>query len=285
MRIIELTQRSPQWLHWRNTGIGSSDIAAIVGLNPYKKSVDVFNEKMGRHISQDNKNMKRGRELENEALSWAINNLGVDMLPLCIEDEENPWMKASLDGYNELHHFLIEIKIPLEKNFISQIMKLPEMYEAQVQWQMLVSGCHQCKIIIYSPESPEDSFIYSISEQKTYQNELFEKAREFWFDFLLEGIPPDIEKIPEIFDLEALEKSKTFLEYNRSKKLYETMESALKQELLEYAIGDRFKIGNVIFKKNYGSTFLDKEKMQKDGIDISKYEKKGKEFWRSEIKK
>lgn len=39
------------WLKGRRTGIGGSDVAAVLGLNPWKTPLDVWNDKLG--LSED----------------------------------------------------------------------------------------------------------------------------------------------------------------------------------------------------------------------------------------
>ena len=40
------------WLQGRMNGIGGSDASAIVGLNPYKSNIDLFEEKIGRNFGR-----------------------------------------------------------------------------------------------------------------------------------------------------------------------------------------------------------------------------------------
>ena len=49
LRLVK-TQELPreQWLQVRKGGIGSSDAAAAVGLNPYKSQLELWMEKTGR---------------------------------------------------------------------------------------------------------------------------------------------------------------------------------------------------------------------------------------------
>jgi len=43
MKIVEgLKHGSPEWLSWRQQGIGSSDIAGICSVCPYKSPIDVL---------------------------------------------------------------------------------------------------------------------------------------------------------------------------------------------------------------------------------------------------
>ena len=54
-----------EWLKARKTGIGGSDIAAILGLSPYRTPVDVWAEKTGRATAQDETlQMRFGRYAE-----------------------------------------------------------------------------------------------------------------------------------------------------------------------------------------------------------------------------
>ena len=39
------------WLEGRRTGIGGSDVAAVLSLNPWKPPLDVWNDKLG--LSED----------------------------------------------------------------------------------------------------------------------------------------------------------------------------------------------------------------------------------------
>lgn len=41
------------WLKGRMNGIGGSDASAIVGMNPYKSNIDLFEEKIGRKVPED----------------------------------------------------------------------------------------------------------------------------------------------------------------------------------------------------------------------------------------
>ena len=42
-----------EWLKNRTYGIGGSDASAIVGMNPYKTNIELFEEKTGRRIPED----------------------------------------------------------------------------------------------------------------------------------------------------------------------------------------------------------------------------------------
>ena len=41
-----MTQNRIDWLKARRSGIGGSDVAAILGLNRYKSALDIYNDKI-----------------------------------------------------------------------------------------------------------------------------------------------------------------------------------------------------------------------------------------------
>lgn len=53
-----------EWLKLRQSGIGGSDITAIMGINPYKTPLDIRAEKLG-HIPPETEPMQIGRDMEH----------------------------------------------------------------------------------------------------------------------------------------------------------------------------------------------------------------------------
>ena len=49
-----MSSERAEWLDWRRGGIGSSDIAAIIGLSPWATPYSVWAEKTGRLDNHDN---------------------------------------------------------------------------------------------------------------------------------------------------------------------------------------------------------------------------------------
>lgn len=46
-------ENEQHWLKGRTNGIGGSDASAVVGMNPYKSNIDLFEEKIGRVRAKD----------------------------------------------------------------------------------------------------------------------------------------------------------------------------------------------------------------------------------------
>ena len=47
MRVVKIKHGTQEWLDYRINGIGGSDASAVLGLNPYKTNVELWEEKTG----------------------------------------------------------------------------------------------------------------------------------------------------------------------------------------------------------------------------------------------
>jgi len=94
-----------EWLKERKSGIGGSDASAIMGFNPYKSNIDLWEEKLGISESEDISDkpyVKYGIDMENILRE----SFKVKHPELIVEHEENtiirhkeyPFLFASLDG-------------------------------------------------------------------------------------------------------------------------------------------------------------------------------------------
>jgi len=88
------------WLEGRRHGIGGSDVAAVLGLNPWKTPLDVWNDKLG--LSED-KGMSEpaywGTVLEDTVAKEFQLRTGkkVQKVTHQFADPENDWMIANID--------------------------------------------------------------------------------------------------------------------------------------------------------------------------------------------
>lgn len=189
MRIIDLVQGSQEWLEWRRGGIGGSDIPAILGISPYKDATpeSVRLSKRGQEPAL-NFQMMRGTRLEPKVRNLIGYRHGRIYEPICIEHEEHPWARASLDGLDPAKISMIEIKCP---NYLihDQILCgfVPEYFLVQCQWQMFVAGMVSCTFVSFNDGKrfSESKHLAEIEVQSSPrpQQEIFEAAEKFWRDY------------------------------------------------------------------------------------------------------
>jgi len=190
MKEILKSQGTQEWLSWRQKGIGSSDIAAIMGVCPFKSALDVYKEKLGGEGQVVNKWMQRGKDNEVYARIRFCEDTGKTFEPLTICHEDNERFIASLDGYCLSTKEVLEIKTPGRKTVdMAAKGEIPIHYIFQIQWQLFVSGS---ELAYYFCDSPDTFEEYTIEVTPNYQlqGRLKEEAEKF-LDQLDSGVLPD----------------------------------------------------------------------------------------------
>lgn len=141
-----------EWLSGRMNGIGGSDASSIVGMNPYKSNIDLFEEKIGRRISEDISNKpcvvygKCAEEHIRELFRLDYPEYQVEHHEFRIlQSVKYPFMQASLDGEltdTEGRKGILEIKTT---NILQSMQyekwkdKIPDNYYLQVLHYLLVT--------------------------------------------------------------------------------------------------------------------------------------------------
>jgi putative phage-type endonuclease len=167
VKRITLAQGTPEWKLWRRGGVGGSDIAAICGLSPFEDHTRavVLAEKVHGTERVANFAMNRGTRLEPHARllyerrhSTPYHRLHAR--PVCVEMDDCPWARVSLDGLcdnaaavpSERVAWLLELKCPgWETHSAALCGVVPDYYECQCQWQMLVAGVDHCDFATFNP--------------------------------------------------------------------------------------------------------------------------------------
>ena len=140
-----------EWLEQRKSGIGASDAASIIGLNPWKTNVRLWEEKTGLVESEDISDkpvVKYGNDAEPLLrelfkLDFPQYVVKYDEFKL-FRNKEYPFIFATLDGWIEGEKMgVLEIKTT-EIMHNSQWSKwksgIPQNYYIQVLHQLLATG-------------------------------------------------------------------------------------------------------------------------------------------------
>jgi putative phage-type endonuclease len=186
MRLVELQQSSPDWLLWRNTGIGSSDAPGIAGRSPFAAPLDVFRQKKGLTPAvEENHHMRRGKELEGPARERYQELTGVKAEPACGVHDDHDFIKASFDGWDPERKLILEIKAPARKDKHELALRgiVPDIYYCQVQHQFLVSGGKLAHFVSTFPKYPTpglDIAVVPVYPDPAYIAELLALEKTFW---------------------------------------------------------------------------------------------------------
>lgn len=172
-----------------NFGIGASEIAAVVGLNPYASPWDVWLYKTGQ-VDRDPTNgpMEWGHRLEP-----AIRQKYVDMTestvwapPQSLYDEQVTWARATPDG------IVVSSGIANRKNWQSLLQcknvgtwvekawsAAPPIYvQLQEQWEMRVTGLDRADVAVLI--GGNDYRCYTVHRDDKMIGDLLTIADDFW---------------------------------------------------------------------------------------------------------
>jgi putative phage-type endonuclease len=145
-----------EWLEKRKKGIGGSDAACILGLNPWKSNVRLWEEKTGRAEAEDisdNPAVKYGTEAEEHLrqlfiLDFPEYSVEYNQFKMIANRPGEPWLFATLDGEltvieNPTSKGVLEIKTSEIRNS-SQWQewngRIPQHYYSQALHQLLATG-------------------------------------------------------------------------------------------------------------------------------------------------
>ena len=178
-----MKQGTPEWLEFRRKGIGATDAAVIMGLNPYKKIKALLEEKKGDKEISKNQAMIHGNEKEPEALDAFIRQSNILMQPDIRIHPEHHWAFASLDGISLDEKSIVEIKRPMTKRkFDEMSFFIPRMYYCQMQHQMWVTNLDSAYFLIYF-EGEID--LQTVSRDEKFIERMVEKEKLFYEEYLL----------------------------------------------------------------------------------------------------
>jgi putative phage-type endonuclease len=185
----------------RATGIGSSEISAIVGENLFANAHDVWLAKLGLvEPMVETDAMWLGHQLEPVIARRYIKETGVRLRRGhgTRRHSQNPWQVCTTDfhfaktdeqrivecklvGMRVMHHWTLDAD------------GAPPYVLTQAHWQMGVLGLSRCDVAVIFGGTAEFR-IYQI----TFDSEVFamltEIGRKFWFDRVVARVPPPIDE-------------------------------------------------------------------------------------------
>jgi putative phage-type endonuclease len=200
LRLVS-TKELPRedWLEIRKQGIGSSDAAAAVGLNPYKSQLELWLEKTGRDAGmpkaapQDEESpMYWGNVLE-PIVAWHYSKRTkhkVRRINAVLQHSELPWMLANIDreviGADDVQ--ILECKTTGINGARLWKEGVPEYVQLQVMHQLAVTGKQTADVaVLLGGQTLE---IHRIERDEQMIASLIELERQFWHYVESDTPPP-----------------------------------------------------------------------------------------------
>ncbi|MDE3022111.1 MAG: YqaJ viral recombinase family protein [Pseudomonadota bacterium] len=270
---VNVVQQTPEWHIWRQSGIGASDVAAIMGISPWRTAIDVFNDKLGLKEAYSNSHMSRGNQFEEEAIQSYEADVGVEFeRGPCFQNDDLPWALASPDGIDLESGVILEIKVPSQKTYDAHV-SIEDYYFCQVQWQMFVTEMLVVHFVVYSPEKKEHK-VTIVWRDDEYIADMLSQVSKFWYE-LQEAKPPESDK-PDYITIEDPQLHDLAYDYKEMSKESKRLESelrALREKIIEFGDDSNFRAYGIKATWNNPRSSYDMQAMKDDGIDIEKYKK------------
>ena len=182
-----------EWLAWRRTGIGGSDAAAVIGLNPFRSRIEVYADKMGMMPEkEDTESMRLGRDLEDYVAQRFCEATGKKVrrnnFMWC--HDEHRCMIADVDREIIGENAGLECKTTQAWGG-KVIMKgeIPLTYYVQCMHYMAVMGYDRMylAVLIFG----KGFYWFTIERDENEIAALTAAETSFWRDFVEAGISPD----------------------------------------------------------------------------------------------
>jgi len=271
MKIIKLAQGTSEWHDHRKKYLGASEMAAVLGLSPWKNPHTLWLEKTGQleDIQTDKQwlfDKGHAKEIiardKYEALTLK------KFSPVVITNDDFPFISASLDGLSDDGE-LIEIKFLGLDDYMNVALgtKIPEKYVAQVQCQMALTETDKMTFIGIN-ESDEIAH-FTVVRDSAFIDSMMERAKDFW-DKVINNEP--IEIIPLVEDNGLEDFLRKYVELSEAiKEMTETKEQ-LKEAISMVAPSDKFSCGPYSYSKEVRKGQINYSKIPElKRIDLEKY--------------
>jgi len=198
MKLINLEQRTPEWLEWKKFGIGSSEAPVLVNGKHFQKTrSSLKKEKVAALLgkagkgARPNSAMQRGIDSEPEVTRRYRLWTGYDVQPACAEHDVYSWLRVSLDGLGKMPDgrlIIAELKVPGTRwngendHFTVLQGQIPEKYIPQLDHQLLVTELDLLHYVSYCPDLPPVDRFRVLPHYRDAQRieRLFELEKVFW---------------------------------------------------------------------------------------------------------
>lgn len=301
LRLVSTKNMSRHtWLRVRQKGIGSSDAAAAVGLNPYQSQLELWMIKTGRdHLlpkvdpDDESSPLYWGNILEPIVAQHYTKRTGnkVRRVNAVLQhpDTDKQWMLANLDYHVVASDDVQVLECKTAGEFGSRLWRdgVPEYVQCQVQHQLAVTGTQAADVCVLV--CGQEIRIHRIHRDDALIERLIELERRFW-EYVESDTPPPADgsdsaaqalqylyprETEDVLDLRSDDAMvgvfNNLVSVRAKLSSLKDVESTLKQRIQQH-MGDAAKAifpqGEVSWKRSKDSTVLDTRKLLKDQPDL-----------------
>lgn len=197
----------------RRTGIGASEIGAVLGLSRYASPVDVYMRKVGQADEEESGlHASLGNELEDWIARQYVEATGlrVQASPATLRHPAIPWMFAHLDRVVLGHRRVLECKFttlgerwgrptngPIQ-DAAEAAELMPMEHVAQVTQEMLCAGFQEADVAVAIVDRKIDFRVFSLRLDRIFADALIAGGDAFWHNHVVPQTPPPPTSISDI---------------------------------------------------------------------------------------
>lgn len=198
-----LEARRAAWLEDRRTAITGTDVGKILGVAPpnYGGPMSVYLEKVGELPESPSTPWRdAGVRLERPILEWYADQRGVPLVfhapYTLVRAKDAPLIGVTLDALRTDQPTPApvdakNIRVRDENWGEPDTDQMPTYYAAQLVWQMRVTGADFADLAVLF--SGQDLFAYRLYRDAQLENDVIERALEFWRYHVEKRIPPEVD--------------------------------------------------------------------------------------------
>lgn len=286
------------WLENRKAGIGSSEVASIVGLNPYESKYQLWLRKTGQTPAKEETFfMKAGHYLEDAVARFFEDESGYTIIKRSASEDiyvhpDYEWARVSPDRTYWLTGTRNDEKGILECKTTQREIdpdNIPPYWFTQVQYQLGVMGRKRAAIAWLSAGRVFD--YREIEFVPDYFNWLMEQVEEFYTVNVLGGVEPEVTTVEDVLS-KYPKSSTTFVEAPdeiaqaiASIKEKKEIKKALEEEIEELEGKVKVCLGEAE-SLNYQGSVLATWKSAKDSLkfDEKAFKAANPELWEQFVK-
>lgn len=181
-----------QWLELRRSGIGGSDAATIVGLNPYSSRLTLYADKKGiLPEKEDTERMRLGRDLEDYVAQRFSEETGkkIRRSGYMWRHPTYEFILANIDREIVGEDSFLECKTTMNyERHDYDSGQIPMNYYCQCMHYMAVTGCEKAylAVLVFG----KGFYWFEIKRDENEINALIDNEVEFWQSYVLQDRPP-----------------------------------------------------------------------------------------------
>lgn len=198
--ILSADADRADWLTARRSGIGSSDVPAILGLVDYTPPLKVYYDKLGRDVDDAGEAAYWGTVNEEPvARRWAMQSRSVIRRVGLVAHQDHPHWMTTLDrrvtecplSEDEQAPCALEVKTRSAFKSAQWHAGAPDDVTAQVLWQIIVNGYEHMHYAVLIGGNDYHQGVIRADQYRDVMADITTAVDKFWHDHVQAEVPPE----------------------------------------------------------------------------------------------